>query len=219
MSKKKREKVLGLLKERDLFGLLAWARSHRGAFRTLNTFTFDRDDLIRWRAIEALGKVAGEKAKDDPHGVRDWIRRLLWSMNDESGATGWHAPEVIGEILANVPALIPEYGGLLAHYFREEPFERGSCWAAARAATVDPSPFEKIREELAASLKSPDPVMRTWAFVALNAMGHALSDSRAVQGLEQETTLLTTYDHETGEIRRCTAGTIVQEAMRSGAKP
>ena len=59
----------------------------------------DPDELIRWRTVEALGKVAVMLGERDLETVRELVRKLLWLMNDESGGLCRLSPELIGEIL------------------------------------------------------------------------------------------------------------------------
>ena len=72
--------VRALLAERDTAGVLQRAleggRIHR-TVRELTSLMFDRDDVIRWRAVVALGQVAGLMARGDLEVVRELIRRLL----------------------------------------------------------------------------------------------------------------------------------------------
>jgi len=91
---KRKSKVKELLRERDYDNLQKWAKNMRNPQRTLLSLAYDTDELIRWRAIEAIGKVAQIQAESDIEKVRDLIRRLLWLMNDESGGLGWHSPEI-----------------------------------------------------------------------------------------------------------------------------
>ena len=133
-----------LLERRDTERLLDWAGSMRNPRRTLLSLTYDASELIRWRAIEAIGKVCAQDAASNPDKVRDFVRRLLWLMNDESGGLGWRSPEIIGEILVNVPDFIKEFGALLPAYLVEEPFEAGAHLALYRVAQIDSSPFVEI---------------------------------------------------------------------------
>ena len=94
-----------LLAARDFESLIQWAEAVASPLRHLFSLTFDASEVIQWRAVEAIGRVAGVQAETDLEPVRDFVRRLLWLMNDESGGLGWHAPEAIGEILVNVPDL------------------------------------------------------------------------------------------------------------------
>lgn len=201
MSRKKKEAALALLKARDLEGIVDWALDQRGAFRTLNSLAFDMDELVGWRAIEAIGKVAARKAEDDIEMIRDLVRRQFWTMTEESGGTAWRAPEIIGEVLANVPELSKEFGRLLAPLFHEEPFERGACWAVARAARANPEPYMDILDELVALFTSKDHYMRYYAVEALiiidkqdlldlDVLGEASSADGPVR----------TYDFSTGQV-------------------
>ena len=127
MSLQTRKKVIRkVLSNRDFKEIREWTVSERNPLRTLLSFTYDSDELMRRRAVEAIGLVADHRARKNLEKVRDFIRRLLWLMNDESGGLARLAPEMIGEILVNVPSLIDEYGPLLFSFLQEEPFERGS---------------------------------------------------------------------------------------------
>lgn len=165
-----------LLEQRDFERLHRWSQERRRAFSAIFSLTYDSDELVIWRAIEASGVAAHARHVSNIEQIRDFIRRLTWLMNDESGGLGWRAPEVIGEILANVPRLIPEYAPLIPHYFEEEPFERGSVYAVGRIGTVAP---EVIRENRSALLKKTcdsDPFIRAHALRALRAGGFDTAD-------------------------------------------
>ena len=90
--------VREILADRDFNAVAAWADSVRSPQRVLFSLALDADELIAWRAIEAIGKMAAIQAESDLEKIRDSVRRLLWLMNDESGGLGWRSPEMIGEI-------------------------------------------------------------------------------------------------------------------------
>lgn len=206
--------VKELLLQRDRYALLEWARSVPSPLRILISLTYDDDELLRWRAIETVGHVAALQAEHDLEKVRDFIRRLLWLMNDESGGLGWHSPELIGEILVNVPVLIPEYATLLLSFLREEPFERGTHFAVYRVASVDPKPFAESASELLDSLKDPDPAIRAYAVLALKAIrggpnGYAASE------LQADKSRFMLYDFDTGQLHKRTMDYVLGEALES----
>jgi len=60
----------------DQIGELATRR--RRVLGLLIAFTFDREPLVGWRAVEALGAAAERIAGDEPDAVRDLLRRLYW---------------------------------------------------------------------------------------------------------------------------------------------
>ena len=71
----------------------------RWAISPLIACLFHGDERVRWHAVSALGAVT-ELAETHPEAARTVVRRLMWSLNDESGSIGWGAPEALGEIVA-----------------------------------------------------------------------------------------------------------------------
>ena len=65
--------------------------------------TYDRTDVVAWRAMEAIGLISAKMSVDNPDFVRDLVNRLLWMIRDESGGIGWSCPEILGEIVKNNP--------------------------------------------------------------------------------------------------------------------
>jgi HEAT repeat protein len=104
------------------------------------------DETVRWHAVTALGPIVAALADRDMEASRVVMRRLMWSLNDESGGIGWGAPEAMGEIMACHDGLAQEYGHILVAYMREDGFflelemlQRGLMWGLGRLAQVRPS--------------------------------------------------------------------------------
>ncbi len=213
MPSRRQAQMRRFLTTRDWPGLIAEMQPTQATLSVLLSLSYDTDELIRWRAIEAMGQVARVLARTDVERVRNLIRRLLWSMNDESGGVGWHAPETIGEILANVPPLVGEMGVLLTAFLRQAPFERGAYLAVYRAASVEAAPFEDSAPELVDSLRSSDPYVRGLASLALGALGKTVYRGD-VEALRSDTSPVTLYDFEAG---RMTSTTVSRLAERAGA--
>jgi len=163
----RKETVRLLLRSRDLAGLVSWAGESRDPLGTLFSLTYDRDELMRWRAIEAIGIAAAQLGASEIEKVKDFIRRLLWQMNDESGGVAWHAPEVLGELLFRIPSLIEQYGSLLPQYLRQSPFETGAHFALARIAPHAGELLSECADILRESLDSEEPAIRAYARIAL----------------------------------------------------
>lgn len=204
--------VRNLLLLRDGKGLLQWSDRRRNHYRVVMSLTYDSDELVRRRAIEAIGRLAGSHGRHDLEKVRDLIRRLLWLMNDESGGLGWQAPEMIGEILVNVPALIGEYAPLLPAFLDEEPFERGSHHAIYRVATVNPQSFAESVGRLRDSLNDPDPATRVYAALALMAIVKD-TNGNGIKGLRSDPGRLSWYDFGTGELCRSTVRNVLESVL------
>jgi hypothetical protein len=139
-----------------------------------------------------------ENTKDTER-VRRFICRILWLMNDESGGVCWNGPEVIGEVLRNVPHLVGEYGQLLPGFFAEEPFEAGSRWAVARAAEVNKTLFRSSVDALVGSLDHPDSKIRGCSLIALKALDHPISKQNK-ERLRADRSTFSIYDLETGQL-------------------
>lgn len=107
------------------------------------------DEVVKYRAVVLLGRVMNKLAGEDMEAARVVMRRILWSLNEESGGIGWGMPEALGEIMAVNRPLAEEYGHMLVAYMREEcylelpPLQRGLMWGIGRLAGVYP---EKILE-------------------------------------------------------------------------
>jgi HEAT repeat protein len=211
VQKSRKAAAKALLAGRDTDALLEWATTIRNPQRILIALTFDQDVLIRWRAIDAFGRLAAKQAESDLGKVRELVRRLLWSMNDESGGLGWCSPELIGEVLVNVPALMDEFAKLLPSYLCEEPFERGTHIAIYRVSLVSPARFRDSIPELGRSLNDPDPVIRGYSALALGAIGgNAYCDE--IEKLLDDSSPVALYDFDSGQLRETTVGQMAKDA-------
>lgn len=155
--------------------------------RQLQACLPDSDPQIKWRAVEALGRLAPDLAARDLEAVQELVRRLLWALNEESGAVPWGMAEGLGEVLANTPALAQEYACLLVCQVWPEgrllefaPLQRGAVWALGRLAQAQP---ELLRAQGAAQhllplLDWPDPGVRGLAAWALGLLGAAEARER-----------------------------------------
>ncbi|HEY7724533.1 MAG TPA: hypothetical protein VH880_04315 [Anaeromyxobacteraceae bacterium] len=194
----RKEAARRLLAEYDPDALTRWAAAEPGAARLLQQLLFDDDEIIRWRAVEALGRVAAVLARRGLEPVRELARRTLWLMNDESGGLLWYGPQVLGAVLAGVPALCRELGPVLAGFLEEEPFRAGTRWALWRLAEVSPDVVRGAAAELVPSLADPDPAVRVHAALALRAAGAEVPD------LARDQTPVSVFDHRTGQLRATT---------------
>lgn len=92
---------------------LLGGESPRRAAQLLLSFLADPDPTLKYAAAEALGRrVAADAAADAEQG-REVMRRLVWSLNEESGAVPFGAPEAMGAIMAHAPVLAAEFASIL----------------------------------------------------------------------------------------------------------
>jgi hypothetical protein len=68
------------------------------------------------KVIKAFGEVVSKLAEENLESARIVMRRLMLSLNDESGGIGWGSPEAMGEIMARSEKLAEEYHKILISY-------------------------------------------------------------------------------------------------------
>jgi hypothetical protein len=189
------------LLNRDVSALEDLARNQNYILRILSSLMFDREPLIQWRAIEALGKVSRIIFSIDPDKVRRQIRRILWLMNDESGGICWNGPEAIGEIIYNNPDLLEEYGPILISFLKEEPFEAGTRNALSRVGEIAPEIFEDSVPVIVKSLESGNAYIRGFSVKALQAMNDKSAGDK-IETMTDDHHELDDYDFKTGELSK-----------------
>lgn len=103
------------------------------------------DEYIRARAVASLGQVVAALADRDMESARVVMRRLMWSLNDESGGIGWGAPESMGEIMAVHGGLAREFHKILisyvdseGNYLEYEPLRQGAVKGLKRLFAAQP---------------------------------------------------------------------------------
>lgn len=175
-----KRKVLALLKsdnfDRSLDELCQWPA--RQVINPLFSFLLSIDEQTKWRAITAMGTVVANLADDNMESARVVMRRLIWSLNDESGGIGWGAPEAMGDIIASHEELAKEYAPILISYVWEEgnfleyePLQRGAVWGIGRVAQVRPELVQDASAYLLPYLKSMDAIVRGMTAWTLGLLG------------------------------------------------
>ena len=91
-------------------------KNHKKVINTLFKFFYDDTSILKERAIEVMGILVNEVAKKEIEYARVIMRRLMWSLNDESGGIGWGAPLAMAEIMINNKKLFDEYHKILFSY-------------------------------------------------------------------------------------------------------
>ncbi len=159
------------------FGEIAEEAGRRkGILGRLLPLTYDPDPLRAWRAVEALGAAAGRIADDSPESVRNFLRRLHWLLNDESGGVCPRAPEAMAEIVRRRPLLFPDYVPIVVHLLDEEEenpagFKEGILWAVGRLGPAARDAVASILPVLAACLEDSSSQVRGLAAWALGETG------------------------------------------------
>jgi hypothetical protein len=187
------------------------ALGDKGIIRRLISSSYDKDDVISWRAMEALGFVAGRLSRSGKTEiVRDTIRRLLWSMGEESGGIGWSAAEMLGEIIRSNPGEFSDIIPIVWSFREEDMFRAGVARAMGRIAEVRSDLVNFITNDIREIIRDKDPAVRGYAAWAVGLLG----DERILEelrGLSGDKAVMKFYLN--GELSERAVGEIAFEAI------
>lgn len=183
---------------------------------------YDPKPLIRWRAIAALGRVTAGLARENMESARVVMRRLMWTLNDESGGIGWGAPEAMGEIMVMSPPLAGEFSHILRSYIRDdenflehEALQEGVIWGIGRLAERRPECLPDTAGHLVSFLFSPNPAHRGYAAWALGNLGENIPGLlSALSALTADSAAIDFF--EDFQLKRMTVGGLASAAVQAG---
>jgi len=177
-----KQKIFDLLKSPDFeknLDSLGKIPIHR-VLHPLFSALCSEDEEIKWHAVFVMGMLVATLAEKDMEGARNILRRMMWSLNEESGSSGWGMPEAMGEILVRHENLAQEFAPILISYIRQdgnflefELLQRGVLWGIGRLAEVQPQLMQSLRAEqyLLPYLDSRDSSVRGLAAWVLGSIG------------------------------------------------
>jgi hypothetical protein len=154
--------ILRSIEANDLRRIAALAREDRKVLSCLVRLAYDKDTLVGWRAIQAIGQASCELIATDLDYLRETCRKLIWSLSDESGGIGWSAPEIIGEIASADPKRFKDFIPLIASVYEieEDVFRGGVLYALGRIARSAPELAVSYQKIVIASLVDRDPLVK-----------------------------------------------------------
>jgi hypothetical protein len=168
-----------------------------------------KDEQLKWAAVKNLGIYVSELAEMDLESARNWMRRFMWQLNEESGGVGWGVAEVMGEVMARHEGLAQEFARILVSYLDEngnylefEPLQRGVLWGIGRLAQVRPELLKSCSalKYIKPFLHSPDGPLRGLAVWALGWIGNPQS-LPLIQNLLGDPAEIPIFNGENLEIR------------------
>ncbi|NOY65506.1 MAG: hypothetical protein GXO97_08975 [Nitrospirae bacterium] len=191
--------IRDLLERNDLKTIIELARNNPRIVSVLISMSYDKDSLLTWRAIEAIGPVVAEISKNSPEQGADIVRRLLWSITEESGGIGWAAIEMLAEIIVNYPERYKNLVPLLMEFYDEEIFRDGVLYAIGRIGERMPELFDdpdKIEDIISDGLTSDDPQIRGLALIACKRLADTLHGigQEQIRRLKGDESTFTVYE-------------------------
>lgn len=200
-----KQQVLGLLQGSDFESSVRHLclLPGRKVINPLFSFLLHSDQQIRWRTVVAMAAVIDNLSRTNIEDARVIIRRLMWSLNDESGGIGWGAPEVMGEALARSAKLADEYSSIFCSYADEngnflehEGLQQGLLWGWIQIARVRPNVLQHGESLLTKYLDSQNPAVRGLGAMAIGLVGLKNAQQKLQDLLQDASKFLTfTEDH------------------------
>ncbi len=205
-----KKEITKILSEKKYDELIKESSSVRKVLTMLISMTYDKDSVISWRAMEAIGLITARISGTDPDLVKSTAGRFMWMMRDESGGICWSAPEILGEIVRNNPVLCADIATIIVSFYEEIMFTAGVMRAAGRMGKTHTEMVDYAGPIIFSCLKSQDRSVRGYSAWAAGELGVAL----AVDGLEN---LMGDRDsvsfYENGELINTTVGDLAEAAL------
>jgi hypothetical protein len=172
-----KQQIHHALESNDLDAVVSLVKENRKVLSNLVRMAYDKETLVGWRAIKAIGLAAKSLVKTDYEFLRETIRKLLWSLSDESGGIGWAAPEILGEIVSADPERFSDIIPLIAEVYdvEEKVFRPGILYALGKIAEVDPARVMPFISIIGRALSDSDPLTRVYALDVVKALKSRLA--------------------------------------------
>ena len=199
-----------LLKESRYHELNDLFPDKRKLITLLISSTYDRKDIVAWRAMEAIGLITADISGGKPDFVRDVVNRLLWMLRDESGGIGWSCPEILGEIVKNNPELCKDIATVVASFHDEKMLTSGVMLAIGRIGNIHTYFYDFAAPIVTSYLDDPDPATRAYAAYAAGELDIRDTEDK-LEELKNDTSPVPFY--EDGELKNKTAGGIANTAL------
>lgn len=174
-----KKRIKELLASKSFDDIVALSLEDKGVIRALISLSYDKDDVMTWRAIEAIGLISRGYRQGNLPLLRETVRKMIWSMTDEAGAVGWSAPEIMGEIVRSDPDEFSDIIPIIWSFREEGLFRENVLWAMGRIAEARPDLVEFTKEELAGMLDDPIPAVKAYALRLLRLAGGSVPDDMA----------------------------------------
>jgi hypothetical protein len=216
-----KQRVAALLEAEDLELAMQGLRElpRQRVLRSLLASLCEETETRKWRAVSAMGLLAADLARENVEEARELMRRLMWNLNDESGSSGWGAPEAMAEIMAADEGLAEEYVHMLVSYLREDGnylenplLQRGLLWGIGRLAEVRPALVRKhgAATHLMPFLNSSDRVVQGLAAWCAGILEVQEARSELESLVDEETEILLYKGHD---LQRFRTGQLARDAL------
>lgn len=192
---------------------------HGRVVNALISFFLHKEEIVKWRAITGMGIVVARMAQQDLESARVIMRRLMWTLNDESGGIGWGSPEAMGEIMTQNDPLALEYTHILLSYISPggnfieyQPLQRGVLWGIGRLPRTHMPRMKDVAGALKPFFSVDDAHLRGLALRAAGNLNLTVA-KEWLSALEQDSAMFSFYHHP--DIRTLSVGQMAAEVLET----
>lgn len=205
-----RKRIKVLLEHNNMPELITLSGQEQGVFRILISLAYDKNQLLCWRAIEAVGIISGEIARKEPERIRNLIGRLLWTIREESGGIGWSAPEMLGEIVRNAPEVFSDVAPIISSFYEENMLKRGVLRALVRIGEIRPDLVRNAASLVKASLEDEDAHVRAYAILLAGCL-RLTACIKDIEHLRDDKNEIAVYDN--GDLQTINVSDLAKETV------
>jgi HEAT repeat protein len=205
-----RKRIKELLEHNNMPELITLSEQAQGVFRVLISLAYDKNQLLCWRAIEALGIISGEIARKEPERIRNLIGRLLWTIREESGGIGWSAPEMLGEIVRNAPDIFSDIAPIISSFYEEDMLKRGVIRALVRIGEIRPDLVQNAASLVRPALEDEDAHVRAYAILLAGCL-RLTACIKDIEHLREDKNEIVVYEY--GDLQTMNVSSIAKETV------
>ena len=204
-----KKEVESFVKAYDFEPLLAAAEVDKSILIKLKRLLYSADNLLRFRAAEATGKVSAVIARRDQSSVSRFLQGLFSSVTD-TAASSWGALDAIGEMISHEPELFSQYIPRLSLLTRERSLLSEILRAMVRIGQIRPDLLGKASCLVITLLKDEDPQVRGHAAILLGNL-RVFEAKEDLKGLLDDPCEIELY--KGGFIEKRTVGDLAYESL------
>jgi len=119
-SRKYKNLILKYLKNDDIHSLNTLIKEDpKKIFTPLLSLSYINDEEIVHKILDAFFYSSKLLISKDIEVIRNFVRRLIWMLTEESGGIPWMAPAILGAVISSDKSLANEYFNILISYIYE----------------------------------------------------------------------------------------------------
>jgi hypothetical protein len=203
--------IKSLVEQNDIDGLVDFVFDDLKTLRFMQRLLYSMDESLRWRTINALGKVCARFATRNPGKISDFLHQLFAACSD-SASSSWGNIEAIGAIIGERPDIFGAFSPHLLNYLGDPARQGSVLWALNSIARNKPALIRKMPfYQLFDLLEYMDPQIRGNALRLFGKIKATEARSK-IQALLNDPEPLTFY--EEGLPVTTTVGALAGEALK-----